>query len=86
MPGFPKTLPKNSGTDITLSLADASPLSSRNTVLASSIGEETYQRSYVIGVPNDDAYLNGLMTRRRVYFGSTHVENVDQLLAAILAT
>ena len=84
--GFPPApLPANSAEAVTLTLVDASPLSSRNQVSARSLGDG-YRASFTIGNPTDDAALNSLCKKRRVFLGTTHIENVGQLRAAILAT
>lgn len=84
--GFPKApLPANTTESVTLTLVDASPLSSRNQVSARSLGDG-YRASFTLGNPGDDAALNSLCKKRRVFLGSTHIENVDQLREAILAT
>lgn len=84
--GFaPAPLPANNTETVTLSLVSASPLSSRNTVIASGLGDG-YKASFVIGNPEDDAALNSLCKKRRVFLGTRHVENVDDLRNAILAT
>lgn len=82
--GFPKApLPANTTESVTLTLADAS----LNAVLVSarSLGDG-YRASFTLGNPGDDPALNSLCKKRRVFLGSTHIENVDQLLEAVLAT
>lgn len=81
----PAPLAAQNTATVSLSLVSASPLSERNTVIASGLGDG-YRASFVIGNPTDDGALNSLCKKQRVFLGAAHIENVESLKIAILAT
>ena len=81
----PAPLAAQNTASVTLTLVSASPLSSRDNVLARGLGDG-YRASFILGNPTDDAALNSLCKKQNVFFGAVHCENAEQIKAAVLAT